>query len=226
MIRANRFARIALRIARAAKCKDMLPWGRFPRRGKSCISSVSRTLKVDPCRVGVGPRAPPPSLLFVSIPWFFLGCCLVSMGRGFVWVFANLKQNISIGIFLALQIMPLVRYACPIFFFFSFFSVMREKIRLTGTLAPSPPPPHVFVVVVFFVVAPLPLCFSFMCVPPRFAVSFSVLGFLRGLTSCLALLFLLGLLWGLLWTIVGWSVWPFFFSCFFPLCPVFAASHF
>ena len=94
----------------------------------------------------------------------------------------------SIGIFWALQILPLVRYGCP-FFLLLFFSFQRERqIRLTGTLAPRPL--HIFVVVVFFglFVAPLPFCFFLDVCPISFCCSsFSFLGFLQGIVLALRL---------------------------------------
>ena len=83
----------------------LLSWGRFPRRGRPCVSSVSRTLKTDPWRSRGGPWGPatPPILCFSDIlilPWGFR--LLSSRFLGSAWVFRSEAEILCLLLF-ALQ---------------------------------------------------------------------------------------------------------------------------
>ena len=149
------------------------------------------------------------------------------MGYGFVLVLAGICQieKLSTGIFLALWVLPLVSCAVPLVSLY--FSFSLREIDQVNRHAHTPPRTFLFssLFLVFF--TPIAALFL-LCVPLRFAVCPYRFGVSAGhrFWPC-ASLFLLGLLWGPLWTIVGWGVSLSDFCAVFvlPQCLLFAVSH-
>ena len=92
----------------------LLSWGRFPRRGRPCVSSVSRTLNLrasrstpEGCGAAHGPRHPAYPLLLrpVMSSWGFR--FLFSWLLGSAWVF-TLKQRFFVRFFLPFKTRPLL----------------------------------------------------------------------------------------------------------------------